>query len=117
MKRHAFPLALTGALAALVLSGCGDDDPNQADDPASTPASETSDASTPTDPTTTTASEEPSASDTTDAVAETRSVPIFFVGDTPHGPRLYAEQREVEVDNPVAESLALLEAGDAADPD
>jgi len=117
MKRHAFPLALTGALAALVLSGCGDDDPNQADDPASTPASETSDAGTPTDTTTVTTSEEPGASDTTDATAETRSVPVFFVGDTPQGPRLFAEQREIEVDNPVAESLALLEAGDAADPD
>jgi len=117
MKRHAFPLALTGALAALVLSGCGDDDPNQADDPASTPASETSDVSTRTDATTVTTTVEPSASDSTDAVAETRSVPVFFVGDTPQGPRLFAEQREVEVDNPVAESLALLEAGDATDPD
>ena len=50
MKRHAFPLAVTATLAALVLSGCGDDDePTNADDPASTPASETSDAGTPTE--------------------------------------------------------------------
>ncbi len=115
MKRHAFPLALTAALTALVLSGCGDDEePTSADDPASTPAAETSDAATPTEDTT---SPEPSATETTDTATETVSVPVFFVGDTPQGPRLFAEQRDVEADNPLAEALALSIAGDAEDPD
>lgn len=117
MKRHAFPLALTATIAALVLSGCGDDDePSNADDPASTPASETSEP-TPTDPTTS-ASEEPTDTQTTTApTTDTVSVPVFFVADTPHGPALFAEQREVEADNPLDEAVALMTAGDATDPD
>jgi hypothetical protein len=44
-------------------------------------------------------------------------VPVFFVGETPQGPRLYAEQRDVEADNPPGETLALLMASDTSDPD
>lgn len=115
MKRHAFPLVITATLASLVLGGCGDDEPDKADDPAPTPASETSDPAEPTTP----ASEEPTADDvtTTAAPPATTEVPLFFVADTPQGPRLFAEQREVEADNPVAESLALLLGGDVADDD
>src|SRR5688500_4297190 len=111
MKRHAFPLALIATITALVLSGCGDDDePSNADDPASTPAAETSEP-TPTDPTTT-PSEEPTETETTTAPAvDTVSVPVFFVADTPHGPALFAEQREVEADNPLEEAVALMTAG------
>jgi hypothetical protein len=119
MKRSAFRLALTAALAALVLSGCGDDDePTRADDPESTPAAETSDPASPTDEETS-ASEDPTTpaeSETTDT-AETVSAPIFFVGETPQGPRLFAEQRDVEADNPLEEAVAVMTAGDAADPD
>jgi hypothetical protein len=116
MKRHAFALAVTATITALVLSGCGDDEPdnNSADDPASTPASETSDP-TPTDATTTPS--EPTETETTTTAAETVSVPIFFVADTPHGPALFAEQREVEADNPLEEAAALMTSGDALDPD
>ena len=45
------------------------------------------------------------------------AVPIYFVGDTPQGPRLFREFRQVEADNPLAEAVALMTAGDAADPD
>lgn len=116
MKRSATRLALTAALAALVLSGCGDDEPSSADDPASTPAGDTSSATTEDTSGPTDATSQPPASETTDA-AETVSVPVFFVGETPQGPRLFAEQRDVEADNPVAEALALSIAGDAQDPD
>ncbi len=44
-------------------------------------------------------------------------MPIYFVGDTPQGPRLFREFRQVEADNPMAEAVALMTAGDADDPD
>jgi hypothetical protein len=120
MKRHAFPLAVTATIAALVLSGCGDDEPaDAADDPASTPASETSEPTT--DATTSTS--EPTATETTETTETTTtsvaplSVPVFFVADTPHGPALFAELRDVEADNPLEEAVALMTAGDTADPD
>lgn len=118
MKRHAFPLALTATLATVALAGCGNDEPTQAHDPASTPAQSstpTADASS-SAPSTAPASEPPSSSDTGGAT-DTTPVPVFFVGDTPQGPRLYAEQRDVEADNPASEAVALIEAGDALDPD
>ncbi|KAA1417760.1 hypothetical protein F0U44_15835 [Nocardioides humilatus] len=113
MKRHTFPLAVTAALSALVLSACGDDEPTKADDPATSPAAQSdspseSTAATPTDPVTT---------ETTETSTTTTDVAVFFVGDTPQGPRLYAEERAVEADNPPGESLALLMAGDVADQD
>src|SRR5688572_30993220 len=98
MKRHAFPLAVTSTIAALVLSGCGDDEPaDAADDPASTPASETSEPTT--DATTPTS--EPTATETTETTTTSVapvSVPVFFVADTPHGPALFAELRDLEAD-------------------
>jgi hypothetical protein len=115
MKRHVLSLAVTATITALVLSGCGDDEPDgNADDPASTPASDTSEP-TPTDPTT--SPSEPTTTETSTAPAETVSVPVYFVADTPQGPRLFAEQRDVQADNPPAESLALLMSGDVLDAD
>jgi hypothetical protein len=117
MKRHALALAVIATITALVLSGCGDDDEptNNADDPASTPASDTSDP-TPTD-VATTPSEEPEPSETDTGSTDTLTTSVFFVADTPQGPHLFAEQREVEADNPPAEALALLMAGDVLDAD
>lgn len=45
------------------------------------------------------------------------AAPVYFVGDSPTGPRLYREFREVEADNPLMEGAALLVAGDVLDPD
>ena len=47
----------------------------------------------------------------------TVAVPLYFVGDTPQGPRLFREFQQVEADNPVDEALAILTAGAADDPD
>ena len=44
-------------------------------------------------------------------------MPVYFVGDTPQGTRLYREFRKVEADNPFEEAVALMMAGDALDPD
>lgn len=114
--RHAFPLAVTAVLTAALLAGCGDDEPTGADDPASTSAAEPSSPTDSTEPASPTTSDTV-ATETSDTSAEVTSVPVFFVGDTPQGPRLFSELRDVEADNPPAESLALLMAGDVVDPD
>ena len=45
------------------------------------------------------------------------TVPVYFVGDTPQGPRLFREFRAVPADNPLMEATALMLAGDTLDPD
>ena len=91
------------ALALVGLTGCGEEEPTR---PASSSPSGASD---------------PATSDAPDAPSSdgsaTTTVPVYFVGDTPQGPRLYREFRQVESDNPAAEALALMTAGDALDPD
>ncbi len=107
MKRLTTLLA-AGALA-LALAGCGEDDPEPvADDPGSGETSKgtSDDPSGPTDP-----------PESSDPPAEMVTVPVYFVGDTPQGPRLFREFRRVEADNPLEEAAALLTAGDVADPD
>jgi hypothetical protein len=95
---------LTVPLLALVgLTGCGEDEPT----PTSGPVSQASDPGT---------TEEPSEPASSEAAATT-TVPVYFVGTTPQGPRLYREFRQVQADNPAAEALALMTAGDALDPD
>lgn len=90
------PLALAG------LTGCGEEEPT----PTSGSATEASDP----------AGGEESPEPGSEEPAATATVPVYFVGDTPQGPRLYREFREVEGD-PAAEALALMTAGDALDPD
>jgi len=101
-------LAALLAASVVVLAGCGTEDEPQASDP--NPAEPSSQA-------TEEPSDSPSASDTATAAPETVAVPLYFVGTTPTGPRLFREFRNVEADNPVDEALALLAAGDALDPD
>lgn len=101
------------ATTALLLAGvtaCGDDEPT-AQDPAGDETS--SAAGEPTkEPT-----KEPAPSDSATTEAGTVTVPVYFVGDTPQGARLYREFRKVEADNPMEEAVALMVAGDALDPD
>ncbi|CAI9407277.1 Gmad2 immunoglobulin-like domain-containing protein [Nocardioides sp. T2.26MG-1] len=98
---------LSAAVVGLgALAGCGSDD-TKAEDP--TPASgSTKDAGG-------TGTTEPSES--SEPSAETVAVPVYFVGDTPQGPRLYREFRQVPAADPAAEALALMTSGDALDPD
>ncbi len=96
------------ALTATLLSGCGDD--------ATTP---TASDPEPTAPGSAAPSEAPDETSTSQPAqpAGTVTVPVYFVGDSPMGARLYREFRKVEADNPADEALALLLAGDTLDPD
>lgn len=101
-------LAALASLSALTLAGlsaCGDETEPASGDSTPTQAADPSDdgGETPDDP----ASEG----------GDTTTVPVYFVGDTPQGQRLFREFRKVEADNPAAEALALMTAGDALDPD
>jgi len=98
-------LASLSALALAGLSGCGDEtDPTSAG-------------------TTPTQAADPGDDDTGEASGEATedggptTVPVYFVGDTPHGKLLFREFRKVEGDNPALDALALMTAGDALDPD
>ncbi|MDE0776044.1 Gmad2 immunoglobulin-like domain-containing protein [Nocardioides sp.] len=115
LSRHTRSLALHAAALGLglgLLTGCGDDDTEPvAADPQPT-AVETTDAAPPS------ADPEPSEPTPTepDATA-TVAAPVYFVGDSPTGPRLYREFREVSADAPLMDGAALLVTGDALDPD
>jgi hypothetical protein len=98
-------LASLSVLALAGLSACGDEaEPASGD---STP----SQAAEPTD------GESESPEDPASEGAGSTTVPVYFVGDTPQGQRLFREFRKVEADNPATEALALMTAGDALDPD
>lgn len=108
-------------LAAAVLAGCGSEDEPEATDPnppaASSGPAEPSDGTT-TEPATDTSTEPGSPSPSDGGGAEqTVAVPLYFVSDTPQGPKLFREFRNVPADNPLAEAVAMVVAGDALDPD
>jgi hypothetical protein len=104
--------ALLALLPLLVVAaGCGNDDDPQADDPNDSPSHSSKPTRQP-QPT-----EEPTQSGSDSAAPATVAVPLYFVGDTPQGPRLFREFQQVEADNPADEALALIGAGDADDPD
>jgi len=109
-RARALALTVAATATALVLAGCGDDDPKNT---ASDPGSSDDATSSPADGAPTS---EPSQAESS-GVPETVTVPIYFVGDGPDGPVLFREFRAVEADNPMAEALALLAAGDALDRD
>jgi hypothetical protein len=100
-------IAVLLTASAVLLAGCGDD-PTAADPtPASGSTKHRGDDRT--------GSVEPSG--TASPSAESVTVPVYFVGDTPRGSKLYREFHRVGSDNPEMEALALMTAGDALDPD
>lgn len=104
---------LSVGVLALGVTACSEEVPDR----DSTPVSSDSSA---TDPASETPTGSPSASQTVDPSADpgaTVTVPVYFVGDTPQGPRLYREFRAVPADNPLEEAVALMLAGDTLDPD
>jgi hypothetical protein len=104
-------LAALLATSVVVLAACGTDDDPQASDPNPNPSHSAKPSKTPM------STESPAPSDSGSAAADKVAAPLYFVGDTPQGPRLYREFQQVESDNPVDEALAILAAGSAQDPD
>lgn len=119
-KPHAFGrvvgmLAVT-SLAMTGLAGCGTAQTRTADgdpaDDATTSGSTSSRSPAPSQETT------PPPSTPTSAVEpDPVTVPVYFVGDTPQGPRLFSELREVGEADPLTAAAALVTAGDPLDPD
>lgn len=112
LRTRATTVAFSSLLCGLLV-GCGSDagtEPVAADPNPETTSSE---------PTTETSSVAPTSDPTSESTGApgTVAAPIYFVGDSPVGPRLYREFREVPSDNPMEEALALLVAGDTLDPD
>ena len=103
-------LAAVLAVSALALVGCGDDGTGTDDQRPTGGHVRHSGGSTP-------AAQEPSGTSTGTASSDTTTVPVYFVGDTPDGPRLYREFRRVDAADPLGAALSLAASGDALDPD
>lgn len=110
-RRRFVPLA--GAVLALgLLVACGDDG-DGTDDPtdatSTTPSATGSDASgSATDPATT---------DATTGTPAPAAIPVYYVGDTPQGERLYREFVQTSGVDPLVAAAAALTQGDPVDPD
>ena len=110
--------AAVTALALGVLAGCGDDASDRADDPAPAGSTSSPDSTEPGEPTT---SDEPTGATSPGVTTEpdpgeTSTVPVYYVGDSPMGPRLYREFRRVSGD-PALGAADMVAAGVPADPD
>ena len=108
-------LALAVSLSALALgaTACSEDVPD------TRPAAETA-TDSPTDSPTeepTGEGDSPTAEPSETSDPGTTVVPVYFVGDTARGPKLFREFRSVPSDNPLMEATALMLAGDSLDPD
>lgn len=99
-------LLSVAALGLVAVAGCGSDTTAEDQRPASGSTKDAGGSSEPSEP-----------SESSADAAGTVAVPVYFVGDTPQGQRLFREFRKVEADNPADEALALMTAGDALDPD
>ncbi|WP_341231916.1 Gmad2 immunoglobulin-like domain-containing protein [Nocardioides salarius] len=110
-------LAAAAAVTAVAVLGPGTT-PTSAPDPAEQPSATTTPSTSPsTDPppTSTTAPTTP----TTPPVAESVTAAVYYLGDTPRGPRLYREFQAVPGDGsvPLAPAVRAAVEGDPDDPD
>ncbi len=107
-RRLAAVLAL--GVLALGATACSEEVPDR----------DSSGESEATDPTSPSVSDPPTETPTESEGTEpegTATVPVYFVGDTPRGPRLFREFHAVPGDNPLLAAAALVTAGDTIDPD
>ncbi|MEV5003670.1 Gmad2 immunoglobulin-like domain-containing protein [Nocardioides sp. LML1-1-1.1] len=102
LRRTARVVALA-ALGAGLLAGCGDDDEPAAGDssPSASPSTSAS-ASGPATPTT---------------PGRPAVIPVYYVGDTPQGDRLFREFTQASGVDPLVAAAAAVTSGDPVDPD
>ena len=114
LRRTATAVA-AATLSLGLLAACGDDDPQPS---AGDPTTATSDASDPTGGTDgTDATDGPSDSvSATDSPAP-KVIPVYYVGDTPDGDRLFREFTQSAGADPLVAAAAAVTAGDPVDPD
>lgn len=106
-------LALVAAATLLALSACGGDE--LAADPTAGEPSASESPTEPSEPAEPTPTEEPSAP-VEEPPAGTNAVPVYFVGDTGSGPRLFREFRKVSGE-PALGAAEMAASGQPADPD
>lgn len=112
LRRTAVALAGT-TLSLGLLAACGDDDPAPS---AGDPTSASSDATDPTDAATD--GTDGTDGSATDAPApDPRAIPVYYVGDTPQGDRLFREFTQSSGVDPLVAAAAAVTAGDPVDPD
>lgn len=113
-----FSALAAAALGLSLLAACSDDGDVDADDgssPAETTTDATTDPTSPVDPTGAT-SDATGAPTGTDAPGP-EVVPVYYVGDTPQGDRLYREFTQVAGVDPLVGAASAVTAGDPVDPD
>lgn len=108
MPANALRTPLAAALSAVVLAACGTETAPVAEDPTT---------SEPSGPSSSPAAPSDTAESSPVAEVDSVTVPVYFVGDAPQGPRLFREFRRVPAQDPAAAALELLGSGDALDPD
>lgn len=108
-------VALAGAVLSLgLLAACGDDAPSGADDEPT--AGQGTDQSSATGDATETASSDPSASGSSGS-ADPKVIPVYYLGDTPDGDRLFREFTQSSGVAPLVAAGAAVTEGDPVDPD
>ena len=110
LPRTRFALLVAAALAASLVAGCSSDTRTASDQSPAGNATKKTPKNQPTD-------DAPEPTGTPAGSGEQVTVPVYFVAQTPQGPRLYREFRKVDATNPLEGAAALLTSGDALDPD
>lgn len=112
-RRWIAPLAAAAAVAAIaggfLLTSGGDPSGSPDLPPATSPSTPDSPSPSPTSPSPETPDPSPSG--------ETKAVPVYFIGDTPQGPRLFREFHRVPTTNPALGAAVLATSPQALDPD
>ena len=111
-------LGTAGVLGLATLTACGGSEPD------ATTAEETSASPSATDASSKPPRPSPSSEDPTPAgtpspsePTATLTVPVYYVGDTPQGQRLFREFRSVSADDPLTAAADLLDGQATLDPD
>lgn len=117
-RRHrAIALGLAGGLSLAALAGCGDDaaEDAAASDPSDAASATPTEEAEPSGEASATPTEEPS--EETEEPTSATTVPVYVVGDTPQGQRLFREFRSVEATDPLVAAGEMLTGGSTLDPD